>query len=481
MPKSLEKKVFAGGRIRRLRRELGLTQSGMAEELGVSASYLNLIERNQRPISAQLLLRLAEVYDVDLRSLAGEEEARALSDLREIFSDPVLEGVGMSRQDMADLAAASPQAAQALLTLYRAFRQAQDDVTVIAERLAGEEERRHNKAVGFPVEEVRDFLHAQRNYFPALDEAAEALHEEAGIGTDDTFAPLKGRLEGRHGVQVRVLPTSVMGALYRRFDRHRRQLQISELVDQAGRSFQIAYQLMLLEQGERLDSLVAEAEFSSDEARRLARVTLANYGAGALVMPYGKFLAAAQELRYDISVLARRFCVSFEQVCHRLTTLHRPGQRGIPFFMIRVDNAGNVSKRYSAGGFHFAQFGGSCPRWNLHDAFRVPGRIYTQIVEMPDGTTYFSIARTVGRPALAAQGPDPRFAVGLGCELTYAGELVYADSYDLKDKRHVTPIGPTCRLCERVDCSLRAHPPLSRRIHIDETQRGASPFAFEPG
>ena len=487
MTKPLERKVFAGGRMRRLRRDLNLTQSAMAAELGISPSYLNLIERNQRPISAQLLLRLAEVFDIDVRSLAGEEEARALGDLREVFSDPILEGAGLSRQDMADLAEESPQAAQAILTLYRAFRQSQEDASALALRLAGQDERSHNTAVGFPVDEVRDFLHAHRNYFPTLETASEVLCNDARLGPDDTFAPLRAWLLGRHGVSVRVLPANVMGATLKRFDRHRRQIHLSELLDQAGRSFQVAFQIAFLEHADLIDAIVDEAGFAREETRKLARVTLANYFAGALLMPYERFQAAAFELRHDLAVLTRRFCVSFEQVCHRLTTLQRPGKRGIPFFMIRVDNAGNVSKRFSAGGFHFAQFGGTCPRWNLHDAFRVPGQIYTQAVEMPDGTRYFSIARTVGRTGSGgpsgAGGPvsDQRFAVGLGCAIDYVKDIVYADGLDLADKRNVTPIGPACRLCERTDCSFRAHPPLSRRIDIDETTRSISPFTFQIG
>jgi predicted transcriptional regulator len=328
------------------------------------------------------------------------------------------------------------------------------------------------------VDEVRNFLHERRNYFRELDEQAEQLYAEIGAASDEHFGPLRDRLLAKHGIQTRILPVNVMGSVLRRLDRHRRQLQISELVDHAGRAFQAAYQIGLIEAGETLTRLVGDAGLSSDEARKLARVTLANYFAGALLMPYGKFLGAAQELRYDIGILSRRFGTSFEQVCHRLTTLQRQGARGVPFFMIRIDNAGNVSKRFSAGGFHFAQYGGTCPRWNLHDAFRVPGKLYTQLVEMPDGTAYFSVARTVGRTG-SGQDLDHRFAVGLGCEVTHARGIAYADGLDPTDRRQITPIGPTCRLCERVDCALRAHPPLSRRIAINEAERTIAPFAFE--
>ena len=479
--KTLDKKVFAGPRIRRLRRDRNLTQARMAEELGISASYLNLIERNQRPISAQILLRLADAYDVELRSLAGDDEARALSELKEVFSDPLFRDQHLTDDDLREVAAASPALSDAIAKLYRTYQETTANASMLAERLADRDMGEEVEVSGMPLEAVRDFINSRNNHFPELDEAAEQTYVEAQLGSDEPYVSLRAYLQSRHGVTTRVVPADIMQQSLRRYDRHRQSIFLSELLDQPGRSFQLAYQIGYFEQGRTIEDIIAGSGFVEDETRRLARVALANYFAAALLMPYGPFQKTAEDTRYDIRLLGRRFGTSFEQVCHRLTTLQRPGARGIPFFLIRVDNAGNVSKRFSAAGFHFARFGGTCPRWNVHDAFRVPGQIYTQIIQMEDATRYFSIARTVSRGGSGIGVPGDQFVVGLGCEITHAKRLVYSAGYDLDDASGATPIGVNCRLCERPDCSQRAFPPLMRRLHIEEHVRGISPFDVGSG
>ncbi|KAB7738663.1 ImmA/IrrE family metallo-endopeptidase [Parvibaculum sedimenti] len=471
-----EKKVFAGPRVRRLRRERNLTQARMAADLGISASYLNLIERNQRPMSAQILLKLAEVYDVELKSLAGDDEARALTALREVFGDPLFRDSGLTTQDMQEVASASPAAAEALATLYRAYQQAVANTSLLAERLADRDLLDGGQAVNAPLEEVRDFINSRNNHFPVLDETAEELYRKASLGADEPYVALRNYLRVAHGVATRVVPADLMSGELRRYDRHRQTIFLSELIDQPGRSFQLAYQLAYFEQSRAIEDIVETAGLKDDEARTLCRVALANYFAAALLMPYAAFLRTAEESRYDLRLVGRRFGTSFEQVCHRLTTLQRPGARGIPFFLIRVDNAGNVSKRFSAAGFHFARFGGTCPRWNVHDAFRVPGQIYTQVIQMEDGTRYFSIARTVSRAGSGIGVPGDQYVVGLGCEITHARKLVYSQGYDLNDERGAMPIGVNCRLCERLDCSQRAFPPLKQKLRVEDHVRGISPF-----
>lgn len=471
------RKLYAGPRLRRIRRDLGLSQTRMAEELGISASYLNLIESNQRPISASLLIRIAETYDVPFRSLGEEDEAQAAATLTEVMADPLFRNAGLGRRDIEELAAAAPLAADAMGMLYRAYRAASERTAALAERLA--DHAVDLSPSGFPVEEVREFIHARRNHFPALDEAAEALEARLELHRDEPGVGLRTYLKEAHGVTVRVVPTDVMQTTVRRYDRHSRRILLSEILDTSARTFQLAYQIGLFEQRPLIEGIVADSGLEREESRRLLHVQLANYFAAALIMPYGPFLKTAEALRYDVVLLGRRFGASFEQVCHRLTTMQRPGARGVPFFLIRVDNAGNISKRFSAGGFHFATFGGACPRWNIHDAFRVPGRILTQIVQMTDGTTYFSVARTVTRPGSPFGTPDQQLAVGLGCEIAHAPRLIYADAYDLAEvDRIAMPIGVTCRLCERTDCGQRAFPPLHRKLVVDETTRGLSPFSF---
>jgi predicted transcriptional regulator len=328
-----------------------------------------------------------------------------------------------------------------------------------------------------PIERVRDLIEANRNYFPELETAAERLRDELNVPAEALFAALSQRLREKHSIVTRIMPVDVMRETLRRFDRHRRQLLISELVDGPGRAFQLAFQTALAECSAAIETIIGRAGPLDDTPRRLYRITLANYFAAAAMMPYQGFHAAAESLGYDVNVLAQRFNAGFEQVCHRLTTLQRPNARGVPFFMLRVDNAGNVSKRFSSGTFPFSKFGGTCPLWNVHSTFDTPDRLLSQVIELPDGTRYFSIAQVVRRTVAPHPLAQPRFAIGLGCEIRHAAKLVYANGIDL-EKTEGTPIGVNCRLCERENCGQRAEPPITRTLILDENTRRVSSFAF---
>jgi predicted transcriptional regulator/DNA-binding XRE family transcriptional regulator len=443
------KKLFVGPRFRRIRQQLGLSQTQIAEGLGISPSYINLIERNQRPVTAQILLRLAEAYDLDLRDLATADEDRFFAELNEIFSDPLFRQIDLPKQELRDLAELCP----------------------MADRDEGA------RFEANPIERVRDLIEANRNYFPELEQAAENLRDELNVASEELFAALSIRLREKHSIVTRIMPVDVMRETLRRFDRHRRQLLISELVDGPGRAFQLAFQIGLAECSGSFETIANRAGPLDETPRRLYRITLANYFAAAVMMPYQAFHAAAESLSYDVHVLAQRFNAGFEQVCHRLTTLQRPNARGVPFFLLRVDNAGNVSKRFSSGTFPFSKFGGTCPLWNVHSTFDTPDRLLKQIIELPDGARYFSIAQMVRRPVAPHPQPQPRFAIGLGCEIRHAGKLVYATGMDL-EKAEGTPIGVNCRLCERENCSQRAEPPITRTLILDENTRRVSSFAF---
>jgi XRE family transcriptional regulator, fatty acid utilization regulator len=468
------KKLFVGPRFRRIRQQLGLSQTQIAEGLGISPSYINLIERNQRPVTAQILLRLAETYDLDLRDLATADEDRFFAELNEIFSDPLFRQIDLPKQELRDLAELCPGVTHALQRLYAAYTEARRGETLVAAQMA---DREGSQFEANPIERVRDLIEANRNYFPELETAAESLRDEINVPAEGLFAALAARLREKHSIVTRIMPVDVMRDTLRRFDRHRRQLLISELVDSAGRSFQLALQLGFAECGPGIDAIVSRAGPLDDTARRLYRITLANYFAAAAMMPYQAFHAAAEALSYDVHVLAQRFNSGFEQVCHRLTTLQRPNARGVPFFMLRVDNAGNVSKRFSSGTFPFSKFGGTCPLWNVHSTFDMPDRLLSQVIELPDGNRYFSIAQMVRRPIAPYPQPQPRFAIGLGCEIRHAAKLVYATGMDL-EKAEGTPIGVNCRLCERENCSQRAEPPITRTLILDETTRRVSSFVF---
>jgi len=469
-----------GHKVRRLRRDANMTQSDLAERLGISPSYLNLIEHNQRALTVALLLKLGQIFDLDLHSFAEDEEGRLAAALREVFSDPLFAASDVKPADWREMSASTPALAQAVVQLYQAYREARDDVQALAERVADGEKLPTAGGGGFPVEEVTDAIHAQGNYFPAIEAAAEALWGAAGLQQGQILPGLAAWLDREMNLRVRVMPQEVLGRAIRRYDRHSRRIMVSEMLTQAGRTFQVAAQLALIRHRELLDELAEAAALSSPEAKRLFRITLANTFAGAVMMPYAPFLKAAQQLRYDIEILMSRFGASFEQVSHRLTMLNRPGAKGIPFFLMRVDKAGNVSKRYSAAGMNFARFGGACPRLAVHDAFRSPGTVLTQVARMPDGTTYFSLARTVTKAGGGYRNPPQQFAIALGCEVAHAGQLVYADGLDLGNLDAAVPIGLTCRLCERLDCSQRAFPPLNHRLNFDENVRGLSAYVLTP-
>ncbi len=465
----VRRKLYIGPQVRRIRRERGLTQAQMASDLDISPSYVNLIERNQRPVSADLLIRLSAVFGLEISQFADGDSDALFSELSAAFADPIFKTAGATREDAFDLAAGNPILGEAVASLYRAWRSSQAD---LVEARAGRASLEAD-----PVEEARAFIQSNRNHFPAIDASAEAIAAELGSGGASIFDALASRFAARHRLRVRVLPDDVMVGAYRRLNRHAGDLSLSERLDAASRVFHLSLQLALIELQSPLDQTVNAARFTTDAGRRLSRAALANYAAAAIMLPYEAFLKSAKSLRYDVEAIGRRFGASFEQVAHRLTTMQRPGAEGIAFFFVRVDAAGNMSKRYSGDVFPFARYGGSCPLWTIHETFRLPRKVLTQIIELPGGARYFSIARTVQGGAGGYGAPSAERAVALGCRIEDAGALIYAQGMDLS-AAPATLIGLTCRLCERADCAARAHPPLKRRIVIDEHNRLAAPFSF---
>lgn len=462
-----------GAKIRLLRRQEGLSQVQLAEALGISPSYLNLIEGNKRPLTAPLLIRLAQQFQLDLRALAPDEDQRLTEDLMEVFGDPLFESLGPQAQEVRELVQNSPTLARGVFELYRAYQHTQGSLATLSEKLS-DGQGFDPEATRLPSEEVGDFIQQAMNHFPELEAEAEALWTQAALAPDNPFPGLMAAMEGR-GIQVRIHRMGDAPGLLRRYDPDRRTLSLSELLPQRSRSFQLAHQLALLDHGDLLEGLTDHPLLRTPASRALARVALANYFASAVLMPYEPFLRAARAERYDIDILARRFQASFEQVCHRLTTLRRPGQEGVAFHFLRIDIAGNISKSFSASGIRFARFSGACPRWNAHAAFLTPGLIRTQISEMPDGRKYFCIARTLQKDTGGYRGQHAMQAVGLGCEMGYAKELIYADG--LRLDQPPVPIGVTCRLCERTDCEQRAFPPLQQAFKVEENLRRSSFYA----
>ncbi|HEX3496233.1 MAG TPA: short-chain fatty acyl-CoA regulator family protein [Methylocella sp.] len=471
------RKIFAGPRLKRLRRDRRLTQAAMAAELDISPSYLNLMERNQRPITVQVLIKLTDVYGIDPRDFMEVEGDHSAGEIEQILADPLFREAAVPRAEVRDAAENSPALLAAMARLYRAYSAAREATE--AGVAGGADRDRTEPVLGeSPIDRVRAILHEARNYFPELEEAAETFASELALNGSDLFAALCEQLRARHGIRVRALPVDVMADRLCRYDHHRRQLMISEVVEPPGRTFQAAYQLALSQFGELLNAVAARLEPNDGLSRRLLRITLANYFAGAVMMPYARFHDAAELASYDVEILAARFGASFEQVAHRLTTLARPTARGVPFFLVRVDIAGNVSKRFSSSRFPFANSGGTCPLWNIHATFAEPARILTQVIELNDGSQWFSLSRTVRRSLAPWGAIEPRFAIGLGCEIKYARRLVYAKRLDF-NALDATPIGINCRLCDRPACPQRAAPPALRPLLVDESMRSISPFTFK--
>ncbi len=475
----MKKKLIIGPRIKRLRAQLGLTQAEFARRLDVSATYVNLIESNQRPVSAAVLLKLAEQFDINVADLAQDMDAGLVNELVSALRDPVFGGAQIGKSELEDLVGASPDTVKAFLRLHERYRELALSTYSDANPLADREKVEILEESARPVETVRQFLHEQNNYFPALDETASEFHADLTKDRKPIEVAIQERLEQVHKLKVRILPSSAMPSSFRYFDRHRSGIDISELLHPTGRQFQLAFQLVFIEYRDLIDGIVSESGIKDESAIGLARVSLANYFAAALLMPYNKFLKACEDTRYDVDLLSHRFGTSFEQTAHRLTTLQKPDAKGVPFFFLRIDAAGNVSKRFSAGRFHFSKFGGACPRWNIHRTFEQPGETLTQLVQMPDETTYVSISKAITRSRGYHGRPPARVAIGLGCDKAYADNLVYFDRSNLATEV-ATPIGVNCYLCDRQNCASRAHAPLNRKLKFDAHARGISLFEFEP-
>jgi len=469
----MARKNFVGPRLRQLRRERGQTQAEMARALGLSPAYINLLENNQRSLSVQVLMRLSETYGVDWRDLVKDEAPTLLADLRSAVQDPLF---AASKPDLEELRAAlahCPNLARSLLTLHRNHRAMSERLMALT---GGDTDAAQRFMGTSPESVVHDLFRAHRNHFEALEQAAEAFRAGEEVETGEAYGWLKRRLDSRLGIEVRPVPINALPNALRYYDERERRILLSDGLDYPNKVFQLTHVAGLLEQRETIDRIVAGAGITGAREQARCRVELANYFAAAVLMPYEPFLREAEATGYDTDHLAARFGVSFEQVCHRLTTLQRDGAQGVPFFFLRIDKGGNVTKRFNATAFQLAEYGGACPRLDIHVSFRTPGRIIPQFVEMPDGTRFFTINRTVDRPVLSRLSQDNRLAVTLGCAVEHAAKLVYTQPFQTADPGLFTPIGINCRLCPRQSCAQRAHQPAHLELPIDEHRRGETRF-----
>ncbi|MGL6210176.1 MAG: helix-turn-helix domain-containing protein [Paracoccaceae bacterium] len=460
-------KTFIGPHLRRLRLERGETQGAMARALGISASYVNLLENNERSVSVAVLLRLFEAYGVDWRQIAEDDGSAQLADLRAVIQGPLFTDI---RPDLTQLRAAlvhSPGLVGSFLALHRAYQATTDQLLSLAETDAPQ-------LSGSPEAAVHDVFRRNRNHFRELEDAAEKFWQTP-VERDEIYGALKARLRDKVGVTVRLTRVEDLPGALRQYDEARREILLSEALDHTNRTFQLVHMAGLLEQRSLLDTLITKAGITDPRGTARLRVELANYFAAAVLMPYGAFLSEAKATKYDLDHMATRFGVSFEQACHRATTLQREGAQGVPFFFLRIDKGGNVTKRFNATGFHLAEYGGACPRLDVHTSFRTPGRIVPQFVEMPDRSQFFVIARTVDRPSWARHAQDNRLAVAMGCAIEHASEIGYAEGFAMGQARMI-PIGINCRICPRANCDQRAHHAAILTHPVDERRRGVTRY-----
>ncbi|MFC9659363.1 short-chain fatty acyl-CoA regulator family protein [Nocardia sp. NPDC127606] len=465
-------KMYVGARLRTLRDQRGLSQTAMAKLLGLSVSYVNQLENDQRPLTVPVLLKLNATFDLDVGFFATDTDARLLADLHDVFAeDP--DTAGISNAELEDLMARVPAAAHLLVNLHRKLRGATQQIEQIS---AGIEGPVTGAAAATPYEDVRDFFYDRRNHIPELDLAAETMFTENLLSIGGLDLQLTRLLHERYGITVTIRSDAPTDPGPKRvFDPVAHHLTLARRLSAGQRAFQLATQLAFLTHSHTIEAVTTTVSMPA-ESRDLLRVGLANYFAGALILPYTRFRHAAEELRYDIELLSSMFEVGFETVCHRLSTMQRVGQRGVPFFFVRTDRAGNISKRQSATAFHFSRVGGSCPLWVVHDAFATPGRIRTQIAQMPDGRKYLWLARTTDESTPGFLSATRDFAIGLGCDIAYAEKLVYSHGLPLHDDATAVPIGAGCKVCERPRCAQRAFPQLGRALRVDGNRAANIPY-----
>lgn len=451
-----------GGRIKRLRRNKKISQAQLADALEISASYLNLIEHNRRRITVPLLFRIAGYFGVEPGELAESDDGRLAGDLMEMFGDDIFADSDLTNTDIRDLATNHPAVGRAVLKLFDQLRHLQRPEARAGEEVTG---TGHNVV----TEAVSDYLQENGNYFATLERAAERVRGDIDNAGEAFEAGLKAYLFNVFGIETRL--SSLPHGVVRRVENNGRVLAISDTLEPESALFAMAQHLALLIADTEIKALIEESTLPQPDSVGLARNVLASYVAAALIMPYEPFFRACRDTRYDIERIARRFRASFEQVCHRMTTLQRPSMSGIPLHLVRTDIAGNISKRFSLSGIHIPRHSGACPRWNVYAAFLNPGQINIQLSQMPDGQRYFCIARAIAKGAYAHNAPRRHISIGLGCHINHASAMIYADGIDLAAPGGAVPIGVGCRICPRRECGQRAHPPADHRFEAQDDQR----------
>jgi len=469
--------VKIGPKIKSFRRQLGLQANKLAEQLGISPSYLNLIESGKRKIDGDLLLKVCEELKIELSDLTNKSDLNLVNDISELLDDQLFEDLDILGPEVKDLVNTNPKIARALIKLGDNYKQKDNEIINKVETLSGK--IIDSRKTSFPGEVISDFLQDKQNYFPKLEEFANKIFEKVQVNNRTRYIALCDFLNSEYSIKVKDVIPEEDKPFSKIFNKNKKELLLSDYNSLETKKLHAAAQIAQEGAEEEINSYLSEFKFPSDEANRLTKIALLNYCGAAILMPYKLFHSECKKLKYDLELLQNTFATSFEQVAHRVTCLQDPKLPGIPFHMLRVDIAGNISKRFSLSGIEIPRYGGACPRWNVYSAFTRPGVIQAAVSKMTNGKKYVCIARTVEKGVGRYGQKKSMLSIGLGCEAKYAKDFVYTENLNLNDKKTEIPIGVSCRTCDRLDCSQRAFPPLHKKFDVDINSRGVSVYVTD--
>ena len=477
----MELKEFSniGSKIRKERRAKGLSQSDLSKKLEISPSYLNLLESGRRTITVPLLIKIGNELGISLKDLTLESNKRILSDVMEVLSNELFEDLDITNLETNEFISNNPNIAKAMLTLNDSYKSLRDDMQYRLEIMDAESSIKERKSTRLPVEIVSDFLQENKNYFPKLESFADTIFEKIQTNKRTRYMSLCEFIKKEYSITVKDIIPEEGKPFSKIYNKDKKELLMSDYVSLETKKLYAAAQIAQEGAMNEINEYLSKFSFPSEESKKLTKVALLNYCGAAILMPYKLFHEECKKQKYDLELLQNTFATSFEQVAHRVTCLQDPKLPGIPFHMLRVDIAGNISKRFSLSGIEIPRYGGACPRWNIYSAFTTPNKIHAAVSKMTNGEKYVCIARTVEKGVGRYGKSKSMLSIGLGCEAKYAKDFVYTENLNVNDKKTEIPIGVSCRTCDRLDCSQRAFPPLHKKFDVDINSRGVSVYVSD--
>ena len=466
-----------GPKIKAFRRQVGLQANKLAEQVGISPSYLNLIEGGKRKIDGDLIIKICKELRIELSDLTSKADINLENSITELLGDEIFDDLDIVGPEVKDLVNTNPKIAKALVKLGDNFRRKDHDIINRVENISGK--IIDSRKASFPGEVVSDFLQENKNYFPKLEEFANNVFARIQLNNRATYMALCDFLKKEYKILVKDVVPKEGKSFSKIFDKEKKELWLSDYVALETKKLYAAAQIAHEGAISEINNYLSKFSFPTEESKTLTQVALLNYCGAAILMPYADFHRECTKQKYDLELLQNTFATTFEQIAHRVTSLQDPKLPGIPFHFLRVDIAGNISKRFSLSGIEIPRYGGACPRWNVYSAFTRPGKIQAAVSKMSNGEKYVCIARTVEKGVGRFGENKSILSIGLGCEAKYAKDFVYTENLNINDKKTEIPIGVSCRTCDRLDCSQRAFPPLHKKFDVDVNSRGISVYVSD--